>query len=119
MSSQAYAKGLHLILDAAPELPQEVLGDITRLRQVLINLISNAVKFTQEGNIHIQLNFSPFHPERIHFSVSDTGIGIPADRLPHIFEAFTQADASTTRKFGGSGLGLTICQRLVALMGAN
>ena len=119
VAARAYAKGLHLALAIGPDLPAQVRGDITRLRQVLLNLASNAVKFTAEGEIVLTAETLPGPAGRILFSVRDTGIGIPADRQRQIFEAFTQVDASTTRRFGGSGLGLAISQRLVRLMGGE
>jgi CheY-like chemotaxis protein/anti-sigma regulatory factor (Ser/Thr protein kinase) len=98
-----------------------VMGDPTRLRQILINLIGNAIKFTKQGNIklHIELQTLADQPPRLKFRVQDTGIGIPHEKLESIFEAFAQADISTTRHYGGTGLGLTITQRLVNLMGGR
>jgi len=104
-----------------PDVPQMVVGDQTRLRQVLLNLAGNAVKFTRHGEVTIRV--APIGSEsgapRIRFAVSDTGIGIPADKLTRVFESFTQVDASTTRKYGGTGLGLSISKRLVELMGGT
>jgi two-component system, sensor histidine kinase and response regulator len=123
---RAHAKGLELIYDVDPEIPEGLLGDPGRVRQILINLIGNAVKFTETGEILVRVEEEqPADPHdspdvaRLHFSVRDTGIGIPADRQQKIFEAFSQADGSTTRKYGGTGLGLTICSRLVELMGGR
>jgi CheY-like chemotaxis protein len=98
-----------------------VMGDPTRLRQILINLIGNAIKFTKQGSItlHIDLQTLADQPTRLKFRVQDTGIGIPQEKLESIFEAFAQADISTTRHYGGTGLGLTITQRLVGLMGGS
>ena len=114
-------RGLDLVWDHAAGLPDVVVGDAGRLRQVLINLIGNAVKFTREGSILVSVTLG--HDEagdaRLRFAVADTGIGIPEHRQRAIFEAFTQADGSTTRNFGGSGLGLTISSRLVELMGGR
>ena len=93
-----------------------MLGDPGRLRQVLINLIGNAIKFTDCGEIVVAIEPSPEGPDMLHFSVRDTGIGIPADKQAMIFEAFTQVDGSFTRRFGGTGLGLTIASRLVHMM---
>ena len=92
-----------------------------RSRQILINLLGNAVKFTHAGTVSLRVRRedSPFYPPALRFSVSDTGIGIPDDKLAQVFERFTQADSSTTRRFGGSGLGLTISKRLVELMGGR
>jgi len=110
-------KRLNLTVEVAPDCPEKVLGDPVRLRQVLINLTGNAVKFTPEGEIHV--NVSTPAPGTLRFDVWDTGIGIPTEKLGVIFEAFTQADGSHTRRFGGSGLGLTITKRLVSLMGGQ
>ncbi|MEL6842637.1 MAG: ATP-binding protein, partial [Bacteroidota bacterium] len=97
-----------------------VRGDITRLRQVLINLMGNAIKFTEEGYVRISLESEVgSSPTTFHFQVQDTGIGIPADRLDRLFKSFSQVDASTTRKYGGTGLGLAICKKLVELMGGS
>jgi signal transduction histidine kinase/DNA-binding response OmpR family regulator len=121
---RAREKGLELIIDI-PEprkggLPSAVLGDVTRLRQVLINLINNAVKFTDKGEVSIHLRLleesgAHGHPV-IEFRVTDTGIGIPAERVSQLFQAFTQGDTSTTRKYGGTGLGLAISKRIVEMM---
>ncbi|MBZ5607998.1 MAG: response regulator [Acidobacteriia bacterium] len=110
-------KGLRLGLKIAPDCPAWVWGDPVRLRQVLINLIGNAVKFTLQGEV--QLSVSAPAAGSIRFEVRDTGIGVPREKLDAIFEAFTQADGSHTRRFGGSGLGLTITRRLVSLMGGQ
>jgi signal transduction histidine kinase/CheY-like chemotaxis protein len=116
-----HAKNLEFGFEMAPQIPRNVVGDPDRLRQILLNLISNAIKFTAKGGI--RLNVSP-DPETagdltLHFALTDTGIGIPANKLDLIFEAFRQADGSTTRKFGGTGLGLAICSRLTELMGGR
>jgi CheY-like chemotaxis protein len=120
---QAAAKGLVLEYQAAPEVPELVLGDPARLRQVLINLLGNAVKFTQSGSVqlHVSAAAPPLESSSVElrFSVADTGIGIPKDQQERIFEAFAQADGSVSRRFGGTGLGLAICARLVELMGGN
>jgi signal transduction histidine kinase/DNA-binding response OmpR family regulator len=122
---RAREKGLELIIDM-PErgpdaVPAAILGDVTRLRQVLINLINNAVKFTERGEVAVHVRRLSQDEDRVtlEFRVSDTGIGIAPDRAASLFEAFTQADASTTRKYGGTGLGLAICKRLVELMGGE
>jgi signal transduction histidine kinase/CheY-like chemotaxis protein len=119
LAVRAHQRGLDLVCDPAPGLPDAVLGDQGRLRQVLINLIGNAIKFTLSGSVQVQVRLGqgPHGDARLYFAVTDTGVGIPADRQQAIFEAFTQADGSTTRDFGGTGLGLTISARLVALMG--
>ncbi len=114
----AHKKGLELVVNLPPELPSRVVGDPTRLRQVITNLLGNAIKFTERGNIIIELAVDQLSAGSVYirFSVQDTGIGIPLDKQQAIFEAFSQADASTTRRFGGTGLGLAICARLVQLM---
>ncbi len=110
-------KNLHLALSLQPDCTGWVRGDPVRLRQVLVNLIGNAVKFTLQGEV--QLSVRAHAPGIVEFEVRDTGIGIPREKLDSIFEAFTQADGSHTRKFGGSGLGLAITRRLVLLMGGH
>ena len=114
LEHQALEKGLAFRIDADPGLPRHVHGDPGRLRQVLINLGGNAVKFTSRGSVEVRVRSVD---ERIRFEVLDTGVGIPADKLSQLFDPFTQADASTTRRFGGTGLGLSISLRLVELMG--
>ncbi len=124
---RAREKGIELIVDvpepSAGGPPSAILGDVTRLRQVLINLVNNAVKFTDKGSVsvHARLAEMPGIDGRalVEFSVQDTGIGIPPERVGALFEAFTQVDASTTRKYGGTGLGLAICKRLSELMGGT
>ena len=118
---QAEEKGLALASLIPPDLPTNLLGDPSRLRQILINLTSNAVKFTEEGEVLIRAKRIKEDDKQVEilFSVQDTGIGIPTDRLEAIFERFTQADGSTTRKFGGTGLGLAISQHLVEAMGGE
>jgi PAS domain S-box-containing protein len=117
----ARQKGLELVCQPAPGLPEALLGDPFRLRQVLLNLIGNAVKFTAAGRVSVRIQPVELCGERIHlqFSVSDTGIGIPPDRQQYVFEPFCQADGSTTRRYGGSGLGLSISAKLVSLMGGR
>ncbi len=120
-TAQAGGKGIALKLDLAPDLPREALGDPIRLRQVLTNLLSNAMKFTSAGAIAVHVGLAATSarvPGRLdlHFSVADSGVGIPADKLDMIFSPFSQADSSITRRFGGTGLGLAIAQRLVAMM---
>ena len=111
-------KGLEYTCLIAPEAPSHLRGDPGRIRQVLTNLIGNAVKFTSKGEVSLTVSVEEDREDQVAllFSVRDTGIGIPQDRIDSLFEAFTQADASTTRKFGGTGLGLTICKQLVELM---
>jgi signal transduction histidine kinase/CheY-like chemotaxis protein/HPt (histidine-containing phosphotransfer) domain-containing protein len=115
---RAHEKDLELVCDVRPDVPDRLIGDPGRLRQVLVNLAGNAIKFTERGEIVVRVDLeedADTHA-RLHFSVSDTGIGIPADKVGAVFEAFTQADSSTTRKYGGTGLGLTISKRLVEMM---
>lgn len=121
MAGKALAKGLELLVRVHPNIPQGVVGDPTRLNQVLLNLVSNAIKFTESGHVMLSVEPAPV-PSIAHalrFTVSDTGIGIPPDKLQSIFEPFTQVDSSTTRKYGGTGLGLSISQHLVNLMGGH
>src|SRR5208337_3530671 len=117
----AHEKGLELNCEIDPELPETLQGDPGRLRQVLLNLLSNALKFTERGevNLVIQRESGDDAVTTLHFSVQDTGIGIPAEKQARIFDPFTQADGSTTRRFGGTGLGLTICRQLVQMMGGR
>ena len=114
----AHEKGLELICNIQPEVAEWFVGDITRLRQVLVNLLGNAIKFTQHGEVELEIAVQPpcGGPPLLHFSVRDTGIGIQQEKQKMIFEPFSQADGRTTRKFGGTGLGLTISARLVAAM---
>ena len=121
MSLRAREKRIALSQEIAPGVAPRFTGDPERLRQVLINLVSNAIKFTPEGSVRVLAEPDPESraPNALRFSVADTGIGIPPDKLGSIFESFTQADASTTRKYGGSGLGLAISRRLVELMGGR
>jgi two-component system, sensor histidine kinase and response regulator len=118
LALRAHEKGLELICDVLPEVPEYVVGDIIRIRQVLVNLLGNAVKFTQRGEVELEVAMESRSNDRLslHFSVRDTGIGIAQDKQKMIFEAFSQADGSTTRKFGGTGLGLAISARLVEAM---
>jgi PAS domain S-box-containing protein len=119
--ARAQEKGLVMVCEIAPDVPNDLVGDPTRLRQVLLNLLGNAVKFTQSGEVTLRVasDANPSVPTALRFTVSDTGIGISDDKLGEVFERFTQADSSTTRRFGGSGLGLTISKRLVELMGGR
>jgi PAS domain S-box-containing protein len=118
---RADQKGLELLNEIQPETPQYLLGDPGRLRQVLLNLLGNAIKFTERGEILLRVGVHELLDQqvRLHFSVNDSGIGIPVDKQQLIFDAFSQEDSTTTRRFGGTGLGLTICSRLVDLMGGN
>lgn len=115
-AERARAKGLELALFVHPATPR-VIGDPVRLRQVIGNLLNNALKFTETGGVLISVEPDPDGSGRILVGVRDTGIGIPPEKLPTLFEAFSQADQSTTRKFGGTGLGLTICDRFIKAMG--
>ncbi len=118
---RAEQRGLELTCRILPSVPRLLLADAGRIRQVLVNLVGNAIKFTHEGEVAVTVADVGQHDDRLELliSVRDTGIGIPADRLKHVFEAFVQADGSTTRHYGGTGLGLTICTRLVELMGGR
>ncbi len=115
---RAGAKGLKIEAEIAPDVPNWLIGDPGRLRQVLINLLGNSTKFTESGGLQVRVTRDPegAAPTAMLFAITDTGIGIPQEQLPKIFESFTQADASTTRKYGGTGLGLAICKRLVEAM---
>ena len=121
LAVRAHEKHLELTCLADPKIPAMLRGDPGRLRQILINLAGNAIKFTSAGEVTIQVReeLAMADKIRLRFEVRDTGIGIPADRIDALFGAFTQVDASTTRKFGGTGLGLSICKRLVELMGGK
>jgi signal transduction histidine kinase/DNA-binding response OmpR family regulator len=123
VAPQAAKQGLELCWEVAPDVPEHVVGDVMRLRQVLLNLLGNAVKFTPAGEVVLAVRASPERAAaarcELVFAVRDTGIGIPPDRQALIFEAFTQADTSTTRAYGGSGLGLAICRHLMQRMGGR
>jgi CheY-like chemotaxis protein len=122
LALEAHKKKLEFLYDIDPELQSRLRGDPLRLRQVLVNLLRNAIKFTDEGEIVLKVEEKESWQEgkaKLHFSVKDTGIGIPADKQSKIFETFTQLDDSTTRKYGGTGLGLSITKRLVVLMGGE
>nr|WP_315466134.1 response regulator [uncultured Rhodoferax sp.] len=118
---RAHDKGLEVVWDVAPDVPRALVGDPGRLRQVLVNILGNAIKFTERGEVvlRVRQESSGDGKPLLHLSVSDTGIGIPAEKLSSIFDAFSQEDSSITRKYGGTGLGLTICARLVAGMGGR
>ena len=120
-ASAADEKGLELLCDLAPDLPEQVAGDPGRLRQIILNLVGNAIKFTAHGEIALKAHIdAEDHDSRlIRFTVADTGIGIPEEKQVSIFSPFTQADSSTTREYGGTGLGLTISARMVAMMGGR
>ena len=122
LGARAHQKGLELAFDIAADVPEALIGDAGRIRQVLVNLVGNAIKFTQRGEILFTVRQAWREGDEaavLRFAVSDTGIGIPEDKLTAIFEPFEQADGSTTRTFGGTGLGLTISSRIVAMMGGK
>lgn len=125
MVIHAHDKGLELICDIKPDIPVALYGDSGRLRQIIINLIGNAIKFTHQGEIVIRAELESISKEKdddtigVHFSIADTGIGISEEKYNKIFESFSQADNSTTRKYGGTGLGLSISQKLTSLMGGK
>jgi signal transduction histidine kinase/DNA-binding response OmpR family regulator len=118
LAAEAHQKGLELSCRLRPNVPEMVVGDRFRLRQILLNLLSNAIKFTEKGEVivHVETDVSSSETVKLHFQVKDSGIGIPKDKLGVIFEAFSQADGSWTRKYGGTGLGLTISSRLANMM---
>jgi PAS domain S-box-containing protein len=121
MAGRANEKGLELACSVAPDVPAWVRADSLRIRQVLVNLVGNAVKFTETGtvSVHVSLESQDHGSCRIRLAVADTGIGIPQDRINQLFQTFTQAESTTTRKYGGTGLGLAISRRLVELMGGE
>src|SRR5206468_12251682 len=121
LAVRAREKHLELTVDVPPDVPHMVRGDPTRVRQVLMNLIGNAIKFTEQGEVDVSAAVvrCGAADASVHFRVRDTGIGIPPEQLATIFQEFTQADASMTRRYGGTGLGLAISRRLVALMGGE
>ena len=121
VATRAGEKGLDLAYVVDANTPSAVVGDVTRLRQVLVNLLSNAVKFTEQGEVVVSVTSRAVAAGQyaLHFSVRDTGIGIPADRMHRLFQSFSQVDASTTRRYGGTGLGLAISRRLCELMGGT
>jgi PAS domain S-box-containing protein len=121
LADRAHKKGLELACHVPPDMPDALIGDPGRLCQIVVNLVGNAVKFTERGEVVVQVTSESCTPQEavLHFSVTDTGIGIPPEKQRLIFEAFTQADSSTTRHFGGTGLGLSISAQLVAQMGGR
>ena len=121
LAIKAQQKGLEFIFDVRPDVPDNVIGDPARIRQVLVNLVGNSVKFTERGEIEVTVRTEEAGADGtvLGFSIRDTGIGIPEDKQDKIFGAFSQVDSSTTRKYGGTGLGLSICAQLVALMGGR
>src|SRR5690606_30465432 len=118
LAIKAHEKGLELVCEIGPDVPEHVIGDVTRIRQILVNLIGNAIKFTEDAEVALDVRVEAAwdDPLYLHFTVRDTGIGIPADKQQMIFGAFSQVDGSTTRKHGGTGLGLAISARLVETM---
>lgn len=121
LTVRSQQKGLHLRGAISAGVPSALVGDAGRLRQVLVNLIGNAIKFTKQGEVIVRVALENSGPDgvHLHFTVADTGIGIAADKLDAVFDPFVQADGSTTRQYGGTGLGLTICRRLVEMMGGR
>ena len=119
LALRADSKGIELLCEIAPDVPEMFEGDSSRLRQVILNLVSNAIKFTAVGEVYLAVEMADGENGNVRFSVTDTGIGIPADKQEAIFHPFVQADTSTTRNYGGTGLGLTICTRLVSMMGGK
>jgi signal transduction histidine kinase/CheY-like chemotaxis protein/HPt (histidine-containing phosphotransfer) domain-containing protein/HAMP domain-containing protein len=122
LAPKAAEKGLDLAYLIEPGIPDAIYGDVTRLRQVLVNLLSNAVKFTEQGEVVVTVasgDGASSPPQELHFSVRDTGIGVPTDQMERLFQPFTQMDASMTRRYGGTGLGLAICRRLTDMMGGR
>jgi CheY-like chemotaxis protein/nitrogen-specific signal transduction histidine kinase/HPt (histidine-containing phosphotransfer) domain-containing protein len=123
LAPRAAEKQLDIAYQIEDDIPSHILGDVTRIRQVLVNLVSNGIKFTSRGEVVVQIKLDPSTAaagnRELHFSVQDTGIGIPASRIDRLFKSFSQADASTTRNYGGTGLGLAISKKLVELMGGR
>ena len=121
LTLRAQEKALDLHVRVDPQVIDLVAGDPVRLRQIIVNLVGNAIKFTAAGKVMLSVRPESQNDEQttLHFTVTDTGIGIPPDRQKDIFSAFTQADNSTTREYGGSGLGLTICSRLAEILGGR
>lgn len=121
LALRAHEKGLELVCHVLPDVPDGLVGDVHRIRQILVNLVGNAIKFTHQGEVVVRVEVESKQPDHIvlHFSVSDTGIGVPEEKQTTIFEAFAQADGSTTRKYGGTGLGLAISSQLIQMMGGR
>jgi signal transduction histidine kinase/DNA-binding response OmpR family regulator len=121
LSFRADQKGLKVSSEVGPDVPEALLGDPGRIRQILVNIVGNAIKFTERGGVLVSVNEESHDAgvTRLHFAVKDTGVGIPTDKQEKIFEAFSQADGSMTRKYGGTGLGLAICAKLAKMMGGR
>ena len=121
LMARVQQKNLSLVWSCADDIPESVMGDPGRLRQVILNLVGNAIKFTDSGSIRVSAEVKAFDVDSVcmSFSVTDTGIGIPKEKQRLIFDAFTQADGSSTREYGGTGLGLTISCKLIELMGGT
>ena len=122
ISSIASSKGLELVTEIDDSVPQTILGDSTRVRQIVLNVLNNAVKFTDEGSVALFASASPVGDGdslEVQLEVSDTGIGIPPDRMDRLFQSFSQADISISRRYGGTGLGLAISKRLAEAMGGT
>ncbi len=121
MAARAHEGGIELLVRIASDVPRVAVGDSVRIRQILLNLVGNAIKFTERGHVLLDVTSEP-RPDggwMVHYGVEDTGIGIPPDRIEHVFERFAQADESTARKYGGTGLGLAICRQLAMLLGGR
>ena len=122
IAGKAAEKNIELAYLIEPTVPKRIIGDVTRLRQILVNLLNNAVKFTEVGEVVVYVQANEKNTQEkyeIHFAVKDTGIGIPLDKMQRLFKSFSQVDTSTTRKYGGTGLGLAICKRLSEMMGGT
>jgi len=121
LGPQASVKGLHMAIEYSPDAPDALIGDAVRIRQIAVNLIGNAIKFTHRGNVDVVVRCAGLTAgvASMTMAVRDTGIGIPADKLDLVFDKFTQADGSMTRRYGGTGLGLTLVKQLVDLMGGK
>lgn len=119
LATRALEKKIDLLYLVDPQVPPYIVGDVTRLRQILVNLVNNALKFTEKGEICVSVTRNAEESLKLRFAVKDTGIGIPADKIDTLFKPFSQVDSSTTRKYGGTGLGLAICAKLVELMGGR
>ncbi len=121
VGQKVFDKGLELLFDMGADVPQQLVGDPLRVGQILVNLVNNAVKFTEQGEVQLQVSLAERHDDRVKlkFAVRDTGIGMTPEQCARLFQAFTQADGSTTRKYGGTGLGLTISKRLTEMMGGT